>query len=147
MKIEDIIELFYSINNKFTAVEKRSMRLTSGISLTVHEVHTIDLIGRNSPINITKLAKLQGITKGAVSQMVTKLCEKQLVVKKPSPETENEVVLYLSTLGQSHFKAHNNHHKEEYALLSTYMEQLSPRDTEILIKMLKALDNFLDNKL
>jgi DNA-binding MarR family transcriptional regulator len=147
LRIEDVIELFYSINHKFTAIEKKSMHFTSGISLTVHEVHTIDLIGRNNNINITKLAKLQGITKGAVSQMVTKLCEKQLVIKKPSPETENEVVLHLSPLGQLHFKEHDNHHREEYALLSTYMEQLSQKDTEILIKMLKAFDNFLDNKL
>lgn len=67
--IENINE---KITHKYMSIEKKKRYYDSNILLTCSEIHTIDAIGSNYNVNITHLASLQGVTKGAVSQMVHK---------------------------------------------------------------------------
>ena len=70
------------------------------------EIHTIEAIGKNFRINVTQLAELQGITKGAVSQMVYKLVRKKFVKKIKFPRSGKEVFLELTPEGKKAFKGH-----------------------------------------
>ena len=82
----EIMEQFIRIVNKFNRFEKVPMDFGVEEMLYPSEIHTIEAIGNNSRINVSQLAELLGITKGAVSQMINKLVRKQFVKKtKPVP--------------------------------------------------------------
>ncbi len=106
----EISDLFIRVVNRFNEMEK--IPYFSGADLLLHlsEVHTIESIGKNEDINVTKLSKLQGVSKAAISQMIRKLVKKGLVQKSISPQTENEVVLRLTKKGKDVFEWHWHYH-------------------------------------
>jgi DNA-binding MarR family transcriptional regulator len=50
----------------------------TGIPLYRSEIHTIETVGKNPGINVTRLSERTGVTKGATSQMLTRLGKKKL---------------------------------------------------------------------
>ena len=56
--------------HKYMQLEEMPFNYGDGIKLTQREIHVIDTIGTNPDINMTQLAEMHGITKGAVSQMI-----------------------------------------------------------------------------
>jgi len=110
--IEQLAHLFVRVVNRYNEMEK--IPYSTGTNFILHrsEVHMIDAIGKNKGINITKLAKLQGITKAAVSKMIRDLVNKGLITKSLSPKTENEVVLNITDEGKKVFESHREYHEQ-----------------------------------
>ena len=98
--------------HKYIQMEKKTRCYGTGIPLTQAEIHTLAAVGDCPGINVTALAKLRGVTKGAASQMVYKLVEKGLVEKRVSPHSDTEVVLSLTEDGQRDYAAHGRIHEE-----------------------------------
>ncbi len=78
----------------------------TGVPLYGSEIHTIQAIGKSIGTNVTELAEKMGVTKGAVSQMVSKLVEKGMVRKTRAQDNAKEVVLELTELGRIGFRNH-----------------------------------------
>ena len=59
------------------------------------EIHTIMAIGDHEGVYLSELARMTGVTRGAISQMISRLDEKGLVRKEADQEkqSENQVVL------------------------------------------------------
>lgn len=79
--------------------------------LTRKEIHTIEYIGENPGINLKSLSEMQGVTKGAASQMVSKLVEKGYIQRKESLSSGAEISLYLTKKGETAFRGHLEYHK------------------------------------
>jgi DNA-binding MarR family transcriptional regulator len=92
----------------------------TGIGLYRSEIHTVETIGRNPGINMTRLAEKMGVTKGAVSQMVGRLAKKGLVEKGTMPGNEKEVVTGLTDLGRRAFENHGAFHLQMLGVLRDY---------------------------
>ncbi len=137
-------EIMERIINKYNQAENRKRCYGTDTVLTRKEIHTIYAIGKNSGINVTQLAKLQGVTKGAVSQMIYKLVEKGYVKKSVSMNSDSEVMLELTTAGCVAYEAHNQFHKETqedfFLLLKNMPEETYQQMLEILIAFEKSLD-------
>lgn len=73
----------------------------TGEMITAAEMLTIEAIGRNRGINITGLARVLVVTKGAVSQTVKKLEERGYVIKFKAPDNDKEVLLKLAPRGKT----------------------------------------------
>lgn len=127
-KIEQLCDLFNQMIHQYGKLEKEIHTCGINISLHLSDTHTIVAIGKNTDINITNLAKLQGISKSAASQMVSKLVKRGLVQKSLSPETDNEVILSLTQEGQEVFQAHEKQHQWLRAKLTMIFEKY-PEDT------------------
>lgn len=69
--IEEVIHLYNRIENK-----KKDFGL--GYEMSMKEIHTIQYIGDCPGINLKTLAEKQGVSKGAASQMITRLMQKIL---------------------------------------------------------------------
>jgi len=80
--------------------------------LTRKEIHTIEYIGENPGINLKSLSEMQGVTKGAASQMVSRLVEKGFVQRKESLSSNAEVSLYLTNKGETAFAGHLDYHRQ-----------------------------------
>jgi DNA-binding MarR family transcriptional regulator len=94
-----ILDLFNRILHTYTVIDKKPKNFGNGDLLFVSEVHTIYLVGKNPEINVTNLAELLGITKGAISQTVSRLARKDYLLKY-KVRNHKEVNLKLTEKGQ-----------------------------------------------
>jgi DNA-binding MarR family transcriptional regulator len=92
----------------------------TGIPLYRSETHTIEAIGKNRGINVTRLAEKMGVTKGAISQMLTRLARKKLVIRRPMPGNAKEVTAELTDMGRIAFENHEKLHALILAALQDY---------------------------
>lgn len=89
--------------NKAISLEKKALFQHNGIKLHASELHLLQVIqrgGENSR-NITRIAQHLGVTKGAVSQTLTKLVKKGVVHKAIDTQRKNELILTLTSIGSS----------------------------------------------
>ena len=110
----------------------------TGVRLHRAEIHTIQAIGENEGINPTKLAALMDVTKGAISQIISKLKEKKLVKKAFADENAKEIRLYLTEKGRVGFKNHSFMHMKMY---DTVKEYYGPDFEEKLIEFYSVMED------
>lgn len=122
--IDQLCELFLQAINQYSVLEKQTHTYDIEPKIYLAEIHTIVAIGTHENINITDLAKLQGTSKSAVSQAISKLVKKGFIVKEVSPDTDNEVVLSLTEKGikvtDMHEKQHTLMRKKLAAIFEKY---------------------------
>jgi DNA-binding MarR family transcriptional regulator len=123
--LNEIINLFFEVFQTFCKLDKQPMVLENGVKLYHAELHAISAIGNNPEINITDLANLQDVTKGAVSQIVNKLEKKQYVAKFKG-ENEKEINLRLTDKGSQIYRLHQD---SQIIFMQKY-EEIYDRTTE-----------------
>lgn len=136
--------------HKYMQVEKMPQDYCGDIRLTQPEIHTVAIIGDQEGINVTKLAQVRGITKGAASQMVYKLVDKKLVEKRPSPNSDSELNLYLTKLGGKARDEHRARHEAMEEHFSKMMDSVPENMQKALFGFLsdfeKELDRMINNE-
>lgn len=115
-----LTEQFYDIVDLWLELDSKPREFNTGHTLTVSEIHTIDAIGRVPKLNINELAAHMKVTKGAASQMVSKLVKKDLVEKYKAEDNAKEVLLRLTPLGQKGFDAHMAYHRQTVGIFEQY---------------------------
>lgn len=144
--IETIAGQFERIFNRYQALRRHPVPFDETTVLYRSELHLMDAIRMQENINVTKLSKSLGITKGAVSQFIEKLCKKDMVIKSPSPLTENEVILTLTDRGQRALKEHEAYHKSMYAAFDSILEQYPPETGRAVSELLACFETYLTKK-
>ena len=131
--------------HKYMQYEKKPQQYCSDIILTQPEIHTIAIIGDNEGISITQLAKVRGITKGAVSQMIYKLVDKGLVEKRVSPESDSQLNLYLTHKGEQARAEHRKMHETMGTKFAKLMNDVPEDVQKQMEELLKAFEEELDS--
>jgi DNA-binding MarR family transcriptional regulator len=139
-----IMEQFVRVVNKFNRFEKAPMDFGVEEMLFPSEIHTIEAIGKNKWINVTQLSETLGITKGAVSQMVNKLVQKQLVKRVKNPRSEKEIFLELTPKGYAAFEGHEKFHREMYLDFLKYADDISHKDLNKFKDIFTKIEHHLD---
>lgn len=148
--MRDYNTLFESIEcviNKYNQLDKQKRAYGTGISLTNTEIHIIATIGDNPNINITELAKLKGVTKGAVSQIIYKLVDKGLVEKKVSAESDAQVNLSLTKTGTINYEGHIEYHKKKNKMLCVSLESMNDDTYGMLNQALSEFERILEERM
>ena len=101
------------------------------------EAHLLEAVRVNEGANATELAKILGITNGAVWQSAKKLAQKHLLEKYKHPDNRKEVYFCLTALGEKACAVHNHLHVETSAQLHEYVMQLDKNSSD-------AIDAFLE---
>lgn len=142
--------LMERVVHKYNQVESKKRNYGTDIQLTRAEIHTIAVVGDYPGINITTLAKQQGITKGAASQMIYKLVDKGLVEKKVSPDSDSEVVLTITKTGKIAYEKHKEYHansdEQLFIMLNEIPEELYMKLEHILLEFEKSMDERLNEE-
>ena len=125
--------------HKYSQYEKRPQKYCSGLILTQPEIHTVAIIGDQEGISVTELAKVRGITKGAASQMIYRLEDKDLVEKRISPESDSKLNLYLTKKGK---KAREEHRKKHETMGTKFAELMDGVPEDVLNYMIEFLQDF-----
>lgn len=135
----------YRLINKYNQKTKTAKQYGTEDMLYSAEVHMVEIIGSYEAITTTNLAKALGITKGAVSQVTHKLIEKNLIVKIPSGEKNNEILISLTDKGRIVYSYHRNMHKQMLEKIDSILCELSDEEKIALEQIISVIDESLDN--
>ena len=125
--INQFYNVFLQTFQAYKKVEKEIHEITPEVNHA--EIHLIEAIREEGGASITALARRQGVSKSAVSQMVSKLVKKGFVHKKVSPQAENTVILTLTPSGERICEAHAKVHMDIYRKMQELFEDY-PAGTE-----------------
>ena len=114
--------------------------------LTRKEIHTIEYIGENPGINLKSLSEMQGITKGAASQMVSRLVEKGYIQRKESPSSGAEISLHLTNKGETAFTGHLEYHKQVGKVWRELLDNMSEDAINEMKEFLYSFEIKLDKE-
>ncbi|MBO5209533.1 MAG: MarR family transcriptional regulator [Lachnospiraceae bacterium] len=139
------LEDTYRLINKYNQKTKTAKQYGTEDFLYSAEVHMIEIIGSYETITTTKLAEKLGITKGAVSQITRKLLEKKLIMKIPSNEKVNEVLILLTDKGRMVYSYHRSMHERMLRKIDLIICDLSDEGKMALDKIIQVIDESLDD--
>lgn len=142
--VAELMMYFYRVVNKVNELEKMPYDFGVGEKLYPSEIHTIQAIGHNSGINVTSLAQKLGITKGGVSQMISKLKKRGFINKVRSMDNDKEVLLILTGKGQKAFNGHEKFHYDMYMDFINYMNDISSEQIDMFKAVLGKVDFYVD---
>ena len=143
--VNRLTRTFERLVNVLSTGKKRARDYGTGELIFTAEAHHISIIGRNPGITAREIVQKMGITKGAVSQVLRKLEEKDYIIKYPKPDNLREFRLNLTKKGQMAFKAHESNDQKLVESLSKHLESLNPEQIEKVADMVSELSDYLKN--
>lgn len=140
----EMMMYFIRVNKKFQKFEKNPIEFGEGKKLYPSEIHILDAVGNGVGSNVTVLSQKFGITKGAVSQVVNKLHEKNLIKKEKMDGNAKEVKLMLTTHGKNAFKIQDDLHKNFENEFFNYFKNLEQYKVDSFFEIMDRIDLFMD---
>lgn len=128
---------------KVERIRKSSVYDAGYVTIMASEMDTIKAIGDNEPIYVTELAKKLGVTKGAVSQQLTKLEKKGLIIKKVDEENAAKRAISLTSLGRRMYERHDQFHKELNLFVESLFQSASEESRQFLEMFIEKISGKL----
>jgi DNA-binding MarR family transcriptional regulator len=138
---------FMNIMRLYEELDKIPRKFGTDQILNSSEVHLIELIGENEGRSVTDLAKLQGVTKGAVSQTLKRLEKKGVTLKEEDPANSSRSLVTLTNKGKTAFYAHKHWHETMDGGFKEYFINLGQDKIEFLAEVLTMFENFLRKRI
>lgn len=98
--------------NQYNKLEKMPFDTGLGDFLYPSELNMIEAIQSGKGKTVTELCEHFGITKGAVSQTISKLIKRGYVSKERSIHNRKEVLIELTEKGKTAFDRHEEFHRQ-----------------------------------
>ena len=137
-ELQNLIDLFLKILHLYSVIGRKPKDYGTGDLLYFTELHTITVVAKNKEINMTKLAEIMGVTKGAISQTIRKLLSKNLILKS-NITNRKEINLKLSKKGLIVFKSQESFQKEIFTFAGSLYEKARPEDRELVKRLFLAI--------
>ncbi|MFW5487935.1 MAG: MarR family winged helix-turn-helix transcriptional regulator [Desulfovibrio sp.] len=118
-----------------------------GLSMYPAEVHMLETILELGGASITALARETGITKGAVSQLVGRLAEKNLVEKTLDKDNRSRLIVRCTRSGHEVCAGHNTFHQEHDKAFIDYLRQMDEVDFKAVCDFGQKLNSWMDGYL
>jgi DNA-binding MarR family transcriptional regulator len=130
-ELHSMIDLFTRILHLYSVIDKKPKDFGTGDLLYVNEIHAIHYIAANPEINMTQLAEVSGVTKGAISQMVKRLVSKRYIARFKS-RNKKEVNLRLSDKGYIINQRYEEFEKERFVFAEKLYQNASKNDIQLI---------------
>jgi len=137
-EIQELIDQFLRILHLYSLITRRPKDYGTGDMLYFTEVHTLAMIGRQGEVNVTRLAELMGVTKGAISQTIRKLTAKGLILRNQK-KNKKEVFLNLTEKGITVYRAQESFRKELVEFAGSLYRKATPEDVELVRRLFDAI--------
>lgn len=95
----DLVELILTAVDKILHMEKGQVLEAEGVRLHPSEIHLLLFLHGRPDVNLTEIADRFGVTKGAVSQVLSRLERKGVLNKSRKPQNPKELSLSFTELG------------------------------------------------
>lgn len=126
-------------------VDKKTRYYGTDEQLFEAEIHMIKSIKENEGIHVTGLAKLLGVTKGAVSQVIMRLQKKGMIIKDTDPRNLSRLVLRLTPKGEIAYIHHGKLHLEFDSIINEALNNASDEKIAFLRDFLSLLEDKINN--
>ena len=111
-------------------------------ALYAAEVHVLEMIGTNPGITATDIVNNMQVTKGAISQIVSKLHRKGLVQKSSRKGNMKTQEITLTDKGMEVFLLHEEYEGELMQKMNAELKKCRPEDIRIFTSMINTLADF-----
>lgn len=139
-----IHERFNTLVDLAVKLEKIPRRFGTDELLTGSEMHLVEMIGDNEEsLSVTELARLLGVTKGAVSQNLKKLNKKGITAKMEDPANLSRSIIKLTSKGKTAFYAHKYWHETMDGGFKAYLTKLSQEKIDFLFEFMAIAEDFM----
>ncbi len=133
-RLSDLIIEFYE---KLSSWEQAVVRDTP---ITLSQMHTLEILGQQSPLRMKELAAKMGVTTGTLTVNVDRLASQGLVTRIPHETDRRSILVTLTPAGEELYREHHDHHLH---LTRELQAALTPDETRqfasILSKLTQAL--------
>jgi DNA-binding MarR family transcriptional regulator len=143
MANQDLTEKLQTILNQLLFLERKNLLKSEDITLYPSEIHLLLVVSRDQPSNATRMAEKLGVTKGAVSQTLTRLEKKGILIKNKDPYNKNELTVSLTPAGQ---RAYDQFEAMRLSLSNRFescFADFSASEREIIYRFLLGLESVL----
>lgn len=126
--------------NKFDEIDKKTRYYGTDTPLFSAEINMLRIIKENEGIHITGIADKLGVTKGAVSQMVSRLDKKGLIKKEVSLYNQSKLMLRLTPKGEIAEANHEEFHNRFDLFIENMLKDASEENIKFLKEFLKYFE-------
>ena len=133
--------------NQLIFLEKKSVFCHKGVTLYPSELHLMALILKGPPSGATSMAEKLGITKGAVSQTLSRLEKKNIILKTKDPFHKNELTTEFTPFGKETLQAFACRREGNQKEYLTYLSGLTAGEKKTLQHFLTQMEKFLSGLL
>lgn len=145
--IQHMLGRLLRIINKHSRIEGLPVLLEGGCKLTAKEAHCLQAIGLNEGSNVKELGDSLGVTKSAMSQMVTKLENRGLAIKRDAPDNDKEILVYLTGVGWEAFAIHREFHERHLKSLLVRLEEFPDEQIATVSLVLSVIETIVDDRM
>ena len=145
-EVNELVSLFLSILHTFSIIEKKPWDLGTGSKIFLTEIQTVSMIGENPNVNMTQLADIMGVTRGAISQTVRKLVTKKLVVRT-NARNNKEVNLALTSFGQMVSDTYQTRMKEVFTFADELYASATPVERDLVKRLFLRIHSNMKNRI
>ncbi len=139
-----IAEVLDHVINKVLFLRKKRLFQFKGVKLYPSEVHLMLLVGEKGTTNATRVAERLGVTKGAVSQTLSRLDQKGVLSKTKDPYNKNELTLSFTPFGEKAFQHCAKAAGEIRARHARYLASFTKHEQAVIRRFLAGLADSLD---
>ena len=140
----EIPEQFVRIINKYNSLQERPLDYGCGEDLYPSEIHAIEAIGKHPEVHMAEMARILGVTRGAIQQTVGRLVKKGLVEKFMDESDRKKVYLELTAKGNAAFDGHEEYHAELSSYLGEHFNRSRPKEVDSLKGFFTRVESFMD---
>ena len=136
-----INDYLVDIFNRVQVIEETSLRKSQFSDVSLKEMHTIEIIGKNTNVTPSDIARELMLTLGTVTTSLNKLEAKGYIERKRSKLDRRVVHLTLTKKGKLLDRLHRKFHKN---MVIHIAEDMNEQEFEALAQVLKNLHKFLE---
>ncbi len=131
--IESLSALIIEFYEKLSSWEHAVVR---GSSLTLPQMHTLEILGQHPALRMKELAAKMGVTTGTLTVTVDRLEKRGLVSRAPNESDRRSFLVELTGKGRALFE---EHHKLHLGLTSDLAASLGEGEAKALTSILRKL--------
>lgn len=139
-------DILYKFVDLFSDYENTLRDYGCGVKMNMAEVHMISAIESNPGITTTDLSELSRRTKGAVSQILSKLESKKYIIRVSDPSDAKKKLLFVTANGKKLSDAHNDF--DIHALTKTFnylLRDCTKDEIYTFYKVMNVYNNIMES--
>ncbi len=141
---KELVEKILDTINLLITLDKKRVVTHKGKSLHPSELQLLMFIYHVQDTNITAIASEMGLTKGAISQTLSRLEKKGIIIKETFPKKKNELQVQFSESGEELMAQLNKSQKSVEGKYRRYIQSLSEEQkrtiSDFLDKMVQIME-------
>lgn len=141
MDYNQINDYLVDIFNRVLVIEETSLRASQFSDVSLKEMHTLDIIGKQPDVTPSDIAKQLLLTLGTVTTSLNKLEKKGYIVRTRSAIDRRVVHISLTSKGRLLFRLHKKFHKN---MVMRIIEDMDESEMAALERGLINLHQFLE---